>query len=290
MQVATRQGLIVLGMHRSGTSALTALAVRLGMAGPRTPLAASADNPEGFYEPKPVVVVNHQILTEAQCTWNLCLHFAPEQLAAKMHGHNQQVVQATLVREFGGAGSFVLKDPRLCLTLPAWLPCFPALGVAPAVMILARHPAEVIKSLEVRNGLPAYEILPNWLHHMLEAERGSRGLQRAVMLYEDLLGETRHTLARATATARVAWPAPDADIAGVLSPAMRHHAVPRSAGIAGLVPVDEMVNAAWNAFGQLQERPEDAAALRTLDQIWERFAAWRRVAMPEGTQLVTKKA
>ena len=44
-----RRGILVLGMHRSGTSALTRLLVLLGAAGPRETMAANADNPRGYW-------------------------------------------------------------------------------------------------------------------------------------------------------------------------------------------------------------------------------------------------
>ena len=53
-----RQAVVVLGMHRSGTSAVAGVAVRLGLAGPATELPASGDNPGGFYESLPVVKIN----------------------------------------------------------------------------------------------------------------------------------------------------------------------------------------------------------------------------------------
>src|ERR1700689_5171594 len=118
-----RKAVVVLGMHRSGTSALAGTAVRLGLASPRTPLPVSNDNPSGFYESLPVVEVNHRILLAEGCAWNVCLTFEPDRLDGMLLPMgNRQLILDTLRSEFDDTASFVLKDPRLCLTLRAWLP------------------------------------------------------------------------------------------------------------------------------------------------------------------------
>src|SRR5271168_1288187 len=117
-----RNPIIVLGMHRGGTSAVSGAAVRLGVAPPLTPVPAANDNAGGFYESLPVVYANYRILLAAGCAWNACLPFDPVRLHGLLTARDRQHLAATLRQEFGRADSRVLKDPRLCLTLPAWLP------------------------------------------------------------------------------------------------------------------------------------------------------------------------
>jgi hypothetical protein len=80
MTNTTRVAIIVLGMHRSGTSAVAGAAVRLGLAPPRTPLAPTLDNPTGFHESIPVVDLNHLILNAVGRDWYHCLSFEPDML------------------------------------------------------------------------------------------------------------------------------------------------------------------------------------------------------------------
>jgi hypothetical protein len=271
-------------MHRSGTSALAGTIARLGMAAPARPLAASHDNPSGFYESAAVVQVNHRIIVGLGCAWNLCLGFYPERLAAMMEDQTTQLLRDLLVREFGGTGSYVLKDPRLCMTMPAWLPALRDSGAAIKILIMARHPAEVVDSLRARNGQNADESAPNWLHHMLEAEYISRGLGRAFVLFDDLLQDWRICLARAGAAAGLAWPRGfddvAAEIATFLAGPARHHQASGASAIIGPAPVCDMVDAAWTACRRLAQTPEDAASLATLDMIRPLFADWRRTAAP----------
>jgi len=280
-------------MHRSGTSALAGTAVRLGFGRPRTELQASADNPDGFYESRPLVLVNHEILLQAHCTWNLCLHFKPEILGAGLPAPLKVRLGQVLESEFSGQAAFVVKDPRLCITLPAWLPEFAPVGAAPVILLLARHPAEVMHSLSLRNNQKLTESLPHWLHHMLEAEFASRGFKRAVVLYDGLLQDWRRALVPAGQVAGITWPWPmqaaGPAIDGFLRHAARHHRVPNSTRLAGMPPVDEMVNAAWEAFCALAAQPEDAGWRGCLDQIRARFAVWRQMTVPPGFRAVLQQ-
>jgi hypothetical protein len=239
---------IILGMHRSGTSAVAGTAIRLGLAPPLTPLPQSADNPNGFYESVPVMQLNHQ----------------------------------------------VLKDPRLCLTLPVWLPALRELAAEISVLLVVRHPEEVARSLARRNQLPEDETIPNWLHHMLEAERLTRGLNRAVLFYDDLLTDWRRCITRAGRIARIAWPRPmtglKQDIDDFLARSSRHHRVPQDTAVVGPSPVCDMVNVAWIALRRLSDDPESPGALDYLDHVRAAFATWRRQTHPPGLLAVIPSA
>ena len=285
-----RQAVIVLGMHRSGTSAVAGTAVRLGLAGPLTQLPASADNPGGFYESHPVVRINHQLLRKADCAWNVCLMFDPDRIDDTLIASERAYIVQTLVREFGDAPAFVMKDPRLCLTLPAWMPALTAVGTRVAALIVIRHPAEVVRSLAVRNQLGEADTAPHWLHHMLEAERVSRGLDRAVVLYDDLLRDWRSCIAEAGRRAGINWPRPieqaGADIDRFLLGSSRHHSAGNADAMVGPASVRDMINAVWIALRRLADNPQSSGALDCLDHVRVQFAAWRRVACPPGSKAV----
>lgn len=285
-----RQALVILGMHRSGTSALAGTAARLGLASPRTPLPVADDNPSGFYESFPVVMANHDILVAAGCAWNVCLTFEPDRLVSTLRPEDRRAIAGIVQHEFDATASFVLKDPRLCLTLPAWLQALHAAGAGVRVLILARHPAEVVRSLAARNQFPEGETAPHWLHHMLEAERTSRGLNRAVVAYDDLTRDWRGCLTEAGKTAGVTWPYPielgRPDIDAFLAAASPHRVAEHASAVIGQPPVCDMINAAWVAFRHLTRNPEAPVALACLDQVRARFADWRRATFPPGFRAV----
>ncbi len=274
-----RTAVVVLGMHRSGTSAVAGTAVRLGLAPPRTPLPEATDNPTGFYESLPLIYLNEKFLFSAKCAWNLCLNFEPEWLDTMLSPSDRQLVADLLEYEFGDAPGFVMKDPRLCLTLPAWLPALRARWSKISALIVIRHPSEVVRSLAQRNDLPQASSAPQWLHHVLEAERLTRGIPRAVIFYDELLRDWRRCMATAGERAGIAWPLPMAlveqDIDAFLAAPSRRPAEQVPASV-GPPQVRELVAATWYALRAAPEDPLSARVLSHLDHIRAEFAQWRR--------------
>src|SRR5580698_9167015 len=73
-----RLAVIVLGMHRSGTSAVAGTAVRLGLTPPKRMLPPSRNNPTGYYEPEAVGALNELLLNAVGCSWDNCLAVEPD--------------------------------------------------------------------------------------------------------------------------------------------------------------------------------------------------------------------
>lgn len=269
MSLSPRQAVIILGMHRSGTSALSGALARLGLSLPRTPVATAADNPEGFYEFAPIVHENFKILTAANCAWNVTFTLEPAALQAAAQPERHEALYKILHAEFGDAGSFVLKDPRLCLLLPLWFPGLRRLTATQPVLLAVRHPAEVVRSHDARGNHPESETLMNWLHHMLEAEHMSRPVPRATLLYDDLVQDWRRTLGQALRTANIAPPRTlqeaAAEIDDFISPALRHHRAAEENARIGPPYLAPLLDSSWRALKILSEHPNDNFALATLD-------------------------
>jgi hypothetical protein len=274
-------------MHRSGTSAVAGVLVRLGLTPPLTPLAASDDNPAGFYEPAPVVQANFLMMKEYGCAWNWCLWLNPHEFAERFALPEFQALQGILQSEFGDCPAFVMKDPRLCLTLPAWVPALRARQAVPSALIVCRHPAEVARSLAARNGHSEDDTAAHWLHHMLEAELASRGMARSVMSYDDLMADWRTCVTRLGRDMRIDWPVPvsmaETGVERFLAPSLRHHSASGQPVTVGVPLVRALIDAAWPAFLQLRDDPGSAVALACLDHVRHRFAKWRRDTYPPGT-------
>ncbi len=282
-----RQAVIILGMHRSGTSAVAGAVTRLGLAAPRTPLAPTPDNPTGFHEPLPLIRLNDLVLKFLGCSWNACLSLDPDIFDEAAQATALETCTAILRNEFAGEPAFVVKDPQLCLTLPIWLPAFRALDIAVTFLLIVRHPEEVAKSLFWRDMLPEAETAAVWLHHMLEAERMTRTAPRAIVLYTDLLDDWRGCMARAGRVANLAWPDSTglfrADNGDVALPSLRHHVAPTGHANVGMPPLRDLINEAWQAFRQLADHPAPHLVHKTLDDVRSRFATWRGPHATSGT-------
>lgn len=172
-RMVDRTVFFVVGMHRSATSALAGALIHAGLAGPLRPLPAAADNRRGTFEAHNVVDLNERLLGRACRQW---FHCRPVPLLDPVG--ERAVAERILLEDFSTAPCIVVKDPRISLLLPFWLGCAQRVGMRPVVVIAVRTPAEVARSLAVRDGLARDHSIACWMRYMLDAERSSRGLPR----------------------------------------------------------------------------------------------------------------
>lgn len=237
-QIAPQPGrvaMIVLGMHRSGTSAMARMLSLLGCALPATLMPARAGNEGGHWESEAICGFNDALLDSVGshwADWRMGADWAAP--GGDWLARGRQVLR----EEFGAAGLFVMKDPRQCRLMPFWRDVLAAEGVAARVVLTLRHPWEVAQSLARRDGIGAARAGLVWLGHMLGAEAGSRGMARSVCPYDALMaarakqgGEAAlEDLARDLGERLgVAWPSLSprvlGEMAAFLDPAARHHVV-----------------------------------------------------------------
>src|SRR5438874_741920 len=127
---AEKRAILVLGMHRSGTSACARSISFCGYTLPADIMPARPDNPKGFWEPLAVARLNDAILTDLGLSWDqpgpaLCpsMTLAQSRLAVAdsvMGKWGAQAAEA-LRHSFGSAPAIVIKDPRIALVLPLWM-------------------------------------------------------------------------------------------------------------------------------------------------------------------------
>ena len=224
----TSHGFLVLGMHRSGTSALTRALNILGLRLADELVEPAAGNPLGHWEPWPVVKLNDRLLKAFDRTW-----VDPKPMPGNwMEGDRARALladgEAFLRTEFGATGGFVVKDPRLSRTARIWSAAFEACRVSPVCLIACRNPLEVSASLYRRDGISTAHALQLWLTYMLEAEHNTRGMRRAVIHFDAMLTDWQSATAGAFRDAGIAapmWAEPTAQAVGAsLELERRHHA------------------------------------------------------------------
>lgn len=145
-----QKNLVILGMHRSGTSMISGALVKCGfhVGTEDEVMSAGVDNPKGFWERHDVVSINDKLLSTAASTW-----FKPAPVAP------QHVVEIDeLIEALDRNSPWLLKDPRLVFTWPAWAS---ALESA-AKLFVYRSPLAVATSLNKRNGFPLEYGLDLW--------------------------------------------------------------------------------------------------------------------------------
>ena len=159
--------MFVTGCHRSGTSLITALLIDLlqiseSERGPQ--LEPKFENPLGFFETQRLTNANDELLSHIQCSWDSPPVLVPNWSASKMM--DLLIRLRSRFSQYALSGKWIDKDPRLCLTYPAYIHIL--LKRVPIVAIL-RSPFEVATSLYARNGFQLDVGLLLWYiynHHL----------------------------------------------------------------------------------------------------------------------------
>jgi glycosyltransferase involved in cell wall biosynthesis len=203
----SRQAIVVLGMHRSGTSALAGVLCGLGAAAPKKTLMESDPcNQKGLFEALALTQAHDEFLAAAGSCWHdwrkFDLQWARSQAAAQYSAK----IRTVLTEEFGDEPMIVLKDPRICRFVPYTLSLLADLDVSPVAVLPIRNPLEVALSLQRRDHFAVPKSMMLWLRHVLDAEYFSRHLPRYFLPYEGLLQNWRHHVDRIAEQTDVAWP------------------------------------------------------------------------------------
>ncbi|MBR0673827.1 sulfotransferase family protein [Neoroseomonas soli] len=254
-----RDATLVLGMHRSGTSALTRVIGSMGATLPSDPNPPAADNPEGYWEAAGLVAAHDAALQAAGSAWFDTRPFDPSSIAPETLVTLVARIVEALDRSFGAASHWVIKDPRICRFLPLLRGVLSRLGLHSAVVLALRPPAEVAASLAVRDQItPAYAGLL-WARHVIEAERDSRDLPRVVVTYADLLADWRAVAANISRLPGN-WTIPK-HLAPPINPTLRHHHDLRPNNIFGepVAAALHELDAALTALAARDGAPERAA-------------------------------
>ena len=178
---------LVVGMHRSGTSALTGALGELGAAvpAPGDLVSGRYDNPVHF-ESAALTALNDDVLRSLHASWSAPVDLAPGwERQTGLDRWRPPAVRAAR-RAFPGPGPLVWKDPRLCLLLPWWRTVLPS---PPVVVLVWRAPAAVARSLGRRQGFAPSLGLALWEHYTRVALAALDGHDAFVVRYEELVAE-----------------------------------------------------------------------------------------------------
>jgi hypothetical protein len=184
-------GVIIVGMHRSGTSALAGALEAMGLTvgAPEGLMKVNRENPAGYYEQQSIADFNDELLAHLGGAWD-----CPPALAkgwSTSPALTPFVTRATKLVDSYETERFLLKDPRTAVLLPLWRR---AVIDRCSVVMIVRDPIEVAWSLLLRNGLPLLTGLALWSAYYRAALAGLDGLPVHICSYENLLRTPRQTL------------------------------------------------------------------------------------------------
>ena len=193
---APKTALVVLGMHRSGTSALARV---LNLCGAFLPAKLKPPklgvNPKGFWEPEAVLDLNVRVMRHLGGDWSHVDFTLPG--AGEFADEFESDACALLAAEYEDRDIIALKDPRICVLAPLWHRALLAGGYRPVYAVPVRNPLEVAQSLHARGDMSIDEGLALWLAYMQRvAEFADAHADVVYIRYTDLLDDWRRVVER----------------------------------------------------------------------------------------------
>ena len=197
MERNNTQLIVVLGMHRSGTSAITrglqVLGVQLGN---RLLPAVENDNNKGYWEDTDVNDLNIEMMQEIKIDWD---YIAPitskdvEMLCKK--GYKLRAIEL-LRKKVGDDKIFGLKDPRIAKLLPFWKVVFDQCGFDMSYILALRHPFSVAKSLSKRGFKETDRSYYLWLEYVISSLTHTQNELSIVVDYDRLMQSPKKEIGR----------------------------------------------------------------------------------------------
>ena len=223
-----RRVVVTLGMHRSGTSAITRGLEVLGVGLGGELMAPHPTNPKGFWEDRACAAINERLLAAHGLHWSDLI--GENGLDVPGGGGESLVSEAvTLVRtRLAELPVWGFKDPRTCRALPFWRRVLAQVDAEVLYLIVIRNPLSVAESLRQRDRLPSAHALLLWGEHMVSALEYTRGCRRVIVDFDLLLAEPLTQLDRIARVLGLARPVSgDRRVTGYcaefLEAGLRHH-------------------------------------------------------------------
>jgi hypothetical protein len=180
---------IVLGMHRSGTSALCRSLLTMGINLGSNLNPPHETNPKGHWEDLKILEFNENLLMTVGMSWNTLSSLSIERMQLIQKTELIDQARDILRSKISGSNNklFGFKEPRTAKLLPFWQKVFQGEPYQVAYLLPFRNPLSVAQSLQNRNGFELIKSYLLWLLHVIPCLAETAGSQRILVNYDDLL-------------------------------------------------------------------------------------------------------
>ena len=167
-QAKNNRLIVVLGMHRSGTSIVTRGLQVLGVdLGDNLMPPIKGENDKGYWEDLDLVALNEEMLCAIGNHWYDLKYINSFDIAVlKKQGYFILAVQL-LRQKVISTSPFGFKDPRVAKLLPFWEEVFEHCKFEVSYVFAVRHPLSVVKSLKKRDYMEPTQSYLLWLSHII---------------------------------------------------------------------------------------------------------------------------
>jgi len=217
--------IVILGTHRSGTSALMGALRLCGVnIGPQWL--------ENLYEHPSIVTLHDEMLAHLNSVWDQTFLLEENWWTPKKIESYKQKIIDIIHHDFKDADWWGIKDPRMCVLIPLWLDIFKELSITPHFVISVRNPFEIAKSHERRDHFSLEKSLFIWMEHLLSAEYYTRDYSRVFSRYTHLIANPMAAIENITKALNIQLPKPIEDarenLKAFIRPDLRHHSFPET--------------------------------------------------------------
>lgn len=180
--------IVVLGMHRSGTSViargLQVMGVELGN---RLMPPFEGNNSKGFWEDIDINDLNIEMLHYLKNEWHFLTPIQPSDVdRLSGNGYLERALEL-LKNKTVSTKVFGFKDPRVAKLLPFWKQVFAQGQSKVSYVLVIRHPLSVCQSLAKRDGFDFEKSYLLWLEHVIDSLVGTEGETRVLVDYDRLM-------------------------------------------------------------------------------------------------------
>lgn len=180
--------IIILGMHRSGTSVVTQLCQAMGAyLGEKNELMVATEyNPDGYFENKRISHINDNILRISGKEW-YSLGNLDEDYSFLHIEKTIMELKDNLQNLFQKGDMVAVKDPRISVLLSFWERVLDEMEIEVRYIWVFRNPLEVAESLKKRNGYSREHGLLLWAYYNLSILRFLKKKDYLLINYRDIL-------------------------------------------------------------------------------------------------------
>lgn len=266
------RAVVVLGMHRSGTSAIArsvaALSVYLG----NDLFGGHPENPTGYWEDRNLVALDDRVLESFGLRWDSIPRIDPRRFESRKVRKLQREAAGYCRKRLASHPLWGFKDPRTIRVLPFWQNVLLDCGARDAYIVATRNPRSIAASLFARQGMSADDAYRLWLVHMVPFLHRIADAPFVVVDYDLLMQDPRRELQRTARALEVEAGGDEAErfASEFLNPSLRHTSFSLDDLEEGTAAARLTRTAYRLLFGLAQDR---------LDPVRDFWPSWRELAV-----------
>ena len=197
----------ILGMHRSGTSAIARAVNLLGayLGEEKDLMQPSPDNPEGYWERLDIVSLHERILKKMKRAWDTAVPLPDKWYVDGTIEPFRDEIEGLVRGHFSARPLWAWKDPRTSLLLPLWRDVLDNLGLNLSTIVVIRNPLDVARSLKKRDCIPFDKGFGIWFTYSLTLLEAISGIPTVFVSYDRFLADWETELRRCAKSLNIAW-------------------------------------------------------------------------------------